>query len=130
MSGTITQSHSKPGKVGVITFTCTADAADGSFPQTNITDAIEGELLQLETNPGATAPTANYDIVLNDDQGADVLMGVGANRHTSTTEIAGIVFSGTSYHPYVDKTQTLTLVITNNSVNSAGIVVKLYYRKL
>jgi len=130
MAGTITQTHSKIGKIGVITFTCTADASDGSFPSTTVDDAIEGKLLALETNPGATAPTDNWDVVINDAEGADVLQGAGANRDTTTTEKAGIFFSGTSSHPPVDKTDTLTLVITGNSVNSAVVVVKLYYEKL
>lgn len=127
MAGTITQSHSKIGKVRVITITCTGDASDGSFPQTNLEDAIEGRLLALETNPGATAPTANYDIVINDAEGVDVLQGVGANRHTTTAEKVAIVYSGISAHPVVDRTDVLTLVITGNSVASAVTVIKLYY---
>ena len=129
MAGTITQTHNKLGKIGVITFTCTADAADGSFPSTTIDDAIEGKLLALETNPGATAPTDNWDVAITDAEGVDVLQGCGANRHTTTSQKAAIVFSGTSLNPPVDKTDTLALVITGNSVNSAIAVIKLYYEK-
>lgn len=129
MAGTITQSHNKLGRIGVFTFTCTADASDGSFPSTTITDPFEGFLLALETNPGSTAPTDNYDVVVNDAEGVDVLQGCGANRDTANSEKAAIVYSGTSVHPAVDKTDTLTLAISGNSVNSAGIVIKLYYLK-
>ena len=107
--------------------TCTGDSADGSYPATNLVTKISGKLLAIETNPGATAPTDNYDIVLNDLDGHDVLEGVAANRDTSTTEKANIVFSGTSVNPPVAKNDTLQLVITNNSVNDAIVVVKLYY---
>lgn len=129
MAGTVTQSHAKLGNVGVITFTCTADSSDGSFPDTIVADKIEGRLLALETNPGATAPTDNYDVTIEDGGGHDVLEGVGANRDTATTEKATVVYLGTSVHPVVDDSDTLTLKIGGNSVNSAVTVIKLYYAK-
>jgi hypothetical protein len=125
--GTITQAHYTIGNVRKVVFTCTADAANGSFPSTAITLPIEGRLLALETNPGATAPTDNYDIAITDAEGLDVLQGVGANRDTANTEMAAVIFASTSVNPVVDESDTLTLAITNNSVNSATITVVLYY---
>ena len=126
-AGTITQSHARTGHVRKVVFTCTADAADGSFPATAISIPIEGRLLALVTNPGATAPTDNYDITLVNQHGYDVLQAVGANRDTATTETAVVVYTGTGTHPAVDEGDTLTLTIANNAVNSAGIVIELYY---
>jgi len=127
MAGTVVETiTSGYGFIEVITLTCTADAADASFPATALTNKFTGYLIALETNPGATAPTANYDIVLNDAEGNDVLQGVGANRHTSTTEKVPIVYSGTALHPIIHATDTLTWTITNNAVNSAIVVAKLY----
>lgn len=129
MAGTVTQT-SLPDSVGgvkVITLTCTADASDGSYPSTALTKKFSGYLLALETNPGTTAPTANYDIAITDADGHDVLEGVGADRHTSSTEKVSIVYSGTAVHPPVASSDTLTLAITNNSANSAVTVIKLYY---
>ena len=37
------------------------------------------------------------------------------------------MYSGTSLHPTVDESDTLTLKIANNSVNSATTVIELYY---
>ena len=127
MAGSVTQTHVKRGPVGVMTLTATADASDGSFPDTALATKISGRLLALETNPGAVAPTSDYDITLVDAEGHDALEGVGANRHTSNTEKASVVFSGTSVHPPVGKGDTLTLNIDNNSVNSAVVVLKIYY---
>lgn len=127
MAGLITQTHTKRGPVGIITLTCTADASNASFPETVLTVRFSGRLLALETNPGAMAPTTNYDIVLDDADGHDVLEGVGANRHTSATEKANIVYSGGLDHPPVGVEDVLTFKITNNSVNSAIVVAKLYY---
>lgn len=126
MAGTVTCTKIEDGRYGRIVCTATADAADGSFPATTI-PAFSGELLALRTNPGATAPTANYDMVLNDADGIDRLQGVGANRHTTNSEEVAVVRSGTAIHPPVAG-EALSLAITNNAVNSAVTVVTLVYR--
>lgn len=127
MAGTVTQGHTKRGPIGCVTLTVTADAVDASVPNTSLTTRISGRLVALETDPGSTAPSANYDITLEDANGHDVLQGVGANRAAASTEKVAVVFSGTSVHPPVAMSDTLTFKIANNAVNSAGVVVKLYY---
>lgn len=126
MAGTVTQTHSRRGSIGVITLTCTGDATNGTIPDTDLTEKISGKLLALETDPGATAPTTLYDLVINDQNGLDVLHGAGANRSATATEKVAIPF-GTYFAPPVHRTDTLTLSISNQSVASAGIVIKLYY---
>ena len=128
MAGTITQAlTSNIAPVKVITFTCTADSSDGSFPATTVTAAdIKGSLLQIVTDPsGDTAPQDNYDITLTESGGADLLLGVGANRDTADTAVAIVQSSGA--RSVVAETDTLTLTITNNNVNSAIVVIKLYW---
>lgn len=126
MAGTITTTHRQVGNIRKLAFACVADAADASFP-TVVLPPIEGRLLAIETNPGSTAPTDNYDIAITDGEGHDVLQGVGQNRDTTNTERAPIVHTGTSIHPVVDEGDVLTMAITNNAVNSAGLTVILYY---
>ena len=123
--------HNALGNIRSLVYTCTGDAADGTYP-TAVLPAIEGRLLDLVTNPGTTAPTDNYDVTVLDQHGHDVLEGVGANRDgaapgTETTEKVPIVYSGTGTHPTVDESDTLTLTISGNSVNSAVTVVQIYY---
>jgi hypothetical protein len=62
-------------------------AADGSASGTT-TYAYTGEVIRLVTVPAAagSAPTDNYDVVVNDEDGNDILMGAGANRDTANTE--------------------------------------------
>lgn len=127
MAGTVTQVHQTLGHIRKVVFTATGDGSDGSFPATAITDKIEGRLVELITNPGATAPTADWDVTLVDANGLDKLQGVGIDRHTTNSEDAPIVFSGTSLHPVVALDDTLTLTIINNSVNDAIIVLTLIY---
>jgi len=114
------------GPFHCINLTATGDDADGTMPATAVVHNFSGRLLSLKTNPGSTAPTANYDITLVDQDGHDVLEGVGLNRHTSSTEKVPVVFSGTAIHPTVDITDTLTLTIANTSVNDATIEIYLY----
>ena len=130
MAGTITEAlTSGRSPVKVITLTCTADSSDASFPATALTNiphnGVGGRLLQIATDPGSTAPQANYDIAITEGGGADVLLGVGANRHTSNSEVAVIESNGA--HGVYAGTDTLTIAITNNNVNSAGISIKIYY---
>ena len=72
----------KSDKIKTILFTWTS-ATDQSVSQTFLWD---GALVRMATNPGATAPTDNYDITLVDADGIDLLAGEGANRDTSTSE--------------------------------------------
>ena len=62
-------------------------AADGTAAGTT-TNVYTGEIIRLVTIPsgGGTAPTDDYDIVINDEDTTDVLMGAGANRDTANTE--------------------------------------------
>lgn len=127
MAGTVTLAHYQLGNVRRINFSVVADAAGGSIPDT-VLPKIQGRLIGLHTNPGATAPTNLYDITLIDGDGIDRLQGVGANRATATSEQVPVVYSGTSVHPPVSTDETLTLTFANNSVNSALIVGNLYYQ--
>jgi len=130
MAGTVTQATTTlVDHIKVVTLTCTADASDGSYPATALTGVPNnekgGRLLQIATDPGATAPQSNYDIVLTEGGGADLLLGVGANRHTSNSEVAIIESNGA--HPVYAGTDTLTLALSNNNVNSALVTIKLYF---
>jgi hypothetical protein len=53
-----------------------------------VTDkAYNGEIVRLITVPDKdSAPTADYDVCIYDEDGVDVLIGAGANRHTANTE--------------------------------------------
>lgn len=127
MAGTVTVAHSdERGEIREIVATCTADAANGSFPATAL-PAFEGRILSLRTNPGATAPTDNYDITLIDGDGLDRLQSLGLNRDTANSEEVPVFFASSDEHPPVALDDTLTLTIANNSVNSATLVVTIIY---
>lgn len=108
--------------IKTVTFAWTA-AADGSVEKALPTAALtymEGNYIYwVETNPGSTAPTDNYDIVLNSSGGADVFRGKLINRDEANTEVVkglNVPCDGTA----------LTFVISNNVVNAATGSIKLY----
>jgi len=125
--GTVVETARLFGHIRTITLLCTASADDASFPAHALTTKFEGRLLKLVTNPGAVQPQDNYDVVLTDQHGRDVLEGVGANRDTLNTEEVPIVYAGTGTHPCISDGDTLTLGISGNNVNSAVTEITLYF---
>ena len=76
---------------------------------------LMGFIYKVDTNPGATAPTDQYDITLTNADGVDVMAGALANRATATTE--QVIPSDP---PYVDS--ELSLNITNAGDTKGGTV--------
>lgn len=104
------------GSVKKIVWSWTADASGDASEATS--GSYDGEILGLATIPdGTNAPTDNYDIVINDADDHDVLLGSGANRDTAVTE-------------YVDRASlaavagsVLTLVVSNAGNGGEGVTV-------
>lgn len=132
MAGTITQSLAviSNSNLAVLTFTCTADSAAATFPDTptstDITNAILGMYItEVRTNPGAVAPQALYDIVVNDADGIDIMGGALLNRSATVSERAiPIMITGIYGCTAIDG--ILTISISGNNVNSAVTVVKVF----
>ena len=111
--------------VSKLTLSWTADT-DGSFTDYETTKTLNGWIVGVETDPGSTAPTDDYDITIESANGVDLLGGSGADRDTANTEYTRPYINNTYAEvPYQGK---LTLTITNNSVDSAvGDVIIYYY---
>lgn len=124
-AGTWTVTYDKvdaSSAIKTVTFSWTA-AADGSveyaIPAATLSYMKGSYIYWVETNPGATAPTDNYDIVLNSSGGADLFRGKLINRDETNTEVVkglNVPCDGTA----------MTWVISNNVVNSATGTIKLY----
>lgn len=85
MAGTVTITEETFGSVKKITFAWTSDASGNATGTTS--NAYSGAIERLVTVPdGTDAPTDSYDVVVNDEDGNDVLMGAGADRDTANTE--------------------------------------------
>ena len=136
-AGTVTVTLDKypNANMRVLTFAWTGDSVTGAVPSTTTSTAITAEIAgwyiyAIETNPGAVAPTASYDIVVNDVESLDIAGGMLANRSATATEkITPRLDSTYSIFGGVLLDSTLTMVITNQNVASATGTVKLLLSK-
>ena len=115
MAGTVVITEEVHGTIKKIKYAWTSDAS-GDADKTTL-GALTGKILGLTTVPdGTDAPTDNYDVVVNDEDTVDVLMGGGANRDTANTEhVLSTSLGAVAY----DK---LDLVVSNAGNAKKGIV--------
>ncbi|MFH2073787.1 MAG: hypothetical protein ABIJ57_00375 [Pseudomonadota bacterium] len=136
-AGSVTQTLDQypNANMRVLTYSWTGDASNGTVPSTATSTAITNDIAgwyvyAIETNPGTTAPTTLYDIVINDAESLDISGGMLANRSATVTEkitprldSTYSIFGGVLVH------SVLTLVITNQTDVSATGTVKLILAK-
>lgn len=88
--GIVTITEETFSHIKKITFSWTSENGGGNAGKATKTtlDSYTGEIIRLVTVPGAApnAPTDDYDVAINDEDGNDVLMGAGADRDTANTE--------------------------------------------
>lgn len=105
-----------PNGSRILKLSWTAEA-DGSFTSYTTTTPVNGKVSKTLLNPGSVTPTDNYDPVLSDKHGVDVMGGTLANKDTANSENEAPLVGGAYVGNYVDG--PLTLTITGNSVASA-----------
>ncbi len=104
-------------RLRLLTFDWLSDASGDSTDTTAETQEIVGHVSRVVTVPdsGGTQPSANYDIVLNDAQGVDVLSAGGANRSQTAAE-------DIEPDPPIIVVGTLALVVSNAGNVKGGTV--------
>jgi hypothetical protein len=108
-----------------LVFTCTANAAGGTYSSLTTRRDIHGIILMAISDPGTATSTDNWDFTLTED-GADILGGQGSNRDTANTErIFPRDYSGGTVGG-VPVNGPLTLNISGNSQASAEVVIRFY----
>lgn len=116
---------SGPGGVGYCSIDWTSDSS-GNYTASIL--GISGTLTRIIINPGSTAPSANYDMVLNDEDSIDLMMAAGANLSaTVTTHFCPHCTDGTTPE-LIDTCGVLTLAITNAGSAKTGRV-KIIWRR-
>lgn len=114
MAGTVTVEESGFCGIRKVKWTWTSDASGNADLITG--KSYFGEVLAMVTDPGATAPTAAYDITITDVEGYDVMQGAGANRDTANTETAVPTAKSVAFG-------TLTLNVSNAGNAKVGVVI-------
>lgn len=116
MAGTVTITEETHSTIKKVKFAWTSDAAGAADGTT--TKAYTGEIIRLVTVPGTAGvqPTDLYDVVVNDEDTTDVLMGAGANRSNASTQQVLASSLG------VVANDKLALSITNAGNAKSGVV--------
>jgi len=120
------------GQAGPLSYVDIAWTAhtDGTFTAWTTTNDVSGFIYAIETDPGSTAPTANYDILITNDLGRLVCGdsgtvaspggdGAGANKSATVSEYSSM--------SSVASKGKLTINIKNNSVNGATGLIRIWY---
>jgi hypothetical protein len=92
-----------------------SDLVIGSSSDTIESRVFNMRLARMVTDPGATAPTDNYDIVITSGDSEDMLGGEGMNRDTSTSEQVTPAVGNAFAFPRIYETFTITLTNAGNS---------------
>jgi len=130
MAGTMVVTEMEFGSVRKTTYTWTSDASGDV--NGGATPLISGQIVRVVTNPdGTDAPSANYDIVLNDEDTFDLAQSLLANRHTSNNEEVfpmkeQTVGSTTALVPVL--THSLVDCVVSSAGNAKKGVVHVYWR--
>ena len=122
MAGSVSINYSEHETVKYVEWVWTSDGS-GDVSGTD-TKVLSGQALRYATNPSATAPSANYDIVINDEDGIDISGGGLVNRHTSTSEQ---VLTGGDAKDGAAFMGALSLVVSNAGDSKIGTL-RMYYR--
>jgi len=117
-SSTVQETVRGTARLQVFDITYTADDATGAIDALTIAGVRDGLLVYWEHNPGATAATTAFDIVLNNENDVDALCGGALDIDTSANACGGPIPNGSNITP-VPVYGTLDFVATGNTQNSA-----------
>lgn len=101
-------------------------SSTGGFTAEALDSVPEGRIMQLITDPGATAPSDNYDITLLDAAGIDRLQSCGLNRSATASQLVEVVHSTSKRNPVIMKDEVLTFTVANNTEANAVIQAQLF----
>lgn len=118
------------GRIRTVIVDWTSDSATGAV--TGMSRKVVGDLIKGVTDPGATAPTDDYDITITDEEGADVLAASFdnlADRDTANSETVhfGLTDGAAPIAAFPVVCGKLTIAVTNAGNSKVGRLV-LYLR--
>ena len=131
VAGTATQTLNKLSSDNYVWTVSWVDHGAGTTlaMSADVLKKVNGMAIELAvTNPGATAPTASYDITLVDADGVDAMGGALIDRNKDNSEQATPAIIATVYQARrIDGILTFTLA--NNSVNNALGTLKVFFKR-
>lgn len=120
MAATCTIAEETHGSMKKIKFTWQVDSAGSqvSAASRQTTNTYNGAVQRLVTIPnGSSAPTANYDVTMLDQDSTDILIAGGASRHSANTEQVLAASLG------VIANDKITLSVASAGASGAGVAI-------
>lgn len=124
-------------RAGIRSLTVTFLTDDAAGTATIDTRKIVGECIKIVTDPGSAAPTANWDVVVTDENGLNPFAGCQnaatlLARHTTNTEqtYLQLLDSGTVALSAFPVVQGVLTIAVANAGNAKTGTIKLYYKPL
>ena len=125
MAGSIATVTSTHNGVSKYEMTCTSDASGDV--DVDAIPMVQGEIIAVQYSPHSTTPSDNYDVVMNDSNGVDILTGTGANLSNSTH--TQVVPALSTYFPVFIEAGSYDLVVSNLG-NAKGCIVTVFVRHM
>jgi hypothetical protein len=111
----------------IVRLTCTGDGSITAYSFDSKTFDVGGfYLYSVTTDPGTSAPTADYDITLV-VSGEDIAGGLLADRSASATQTKIICPENIGYH--IMDNNDMAITFANNTANPSTIVIDLEFAK-
>lgn len=127
-AGTVTQTLRYTHNFYALTYSFTSDASGNADQES--TWPIDGYVCKVITNPGATAPSVDWDVTLTNSDGIDVVHGQLADRHTSTSqEIIPVPSDNVTVYGCSAVSGKITLNVSNAGDSKIGTVTVLFTRE-
>lgn len=116
--------------------TCDFTTDDSAGTASGTTRKISGRLIKIQTDPGSAAPSANWDVVVTDEEGIDVLGKCQESaaliaRHTTNSEETYLFIKnidatpiGIAAFPVV--CNALTIAVANGGNSKTGQIILFY----
>jgi hypothetical protein len=131
-AGSVTQTLDKypNANMRIWTLAFTGDSSKGTVPASTTTTAVTNDMMgwyiyTVETSPGVTGPTNQYDCTIKDTAGLDIAGGMLADRSSTVAEkIVPKVDTGNGLFGGVMVDSALTVACTGTSVASATWTMK------
>lgn len=111
----------------IVRLTCTGDGSITAYSfDAKTFDVLGFYLYSVTTDPGTSAPTADYDITLVVDS-EDIAGGLLADRSTSATQTKVICPTNIGYH--IMDSNDIAITFANETANPSTIVMDLEFVK-
>ena len=122
-TGTVTIDEQTLYNMKRVKFEWTSSSGGAATDTTDI--SYDGLVYRVIIAPGTSnaTPSAGYDVAINDDDGYDILNGLGTDSSTGTTAHYGVSTGGDAKSPISAVSSKLNLAVSDAGSSNTGEVI-------